>query len=53
MCDDYCCNYGCNQGRSCPARIKPVDSEYKAWGAVMWALSVVIAVCGAMAWRTM
>ena len=19
-CDDYCCNYGCNQGRNCPAR---------------------------------
>ena len=22
-CDDYCCNYGCNQGRNCPARKKP------------------------------
>ena len=19
-CDDYCCNYGCSQGRDCPAR---------------------------------
>lgn len=19
-CDDYCCNYGCNQGRNCVAR---------------------------------
>jgi len=26
-CDDYCTNYGCNQGRECPARVakaKPV-----------------------------
>lgn len=22
-CDDYCCNYGCNQGRNCPARKTP------------------------------
>lgn len=26
-CDEYCANYGCNQGRECPARVtkaKPV-----------------------------
>ena len=26
-CDEYCTNYGCNQGRNCPARVakaKPV-----------------------------
>ena len=23
-CDDYCCNHGCNQGRDCPARAKPI-----------------------------
>lgn len=23
-CDDYCCNYGCNQGRDCPARVARV-----------------------------
>jgi len=23
-CDDYCCNHGCNQGRDCPARSKPI-----------------------------
>lgn len=26
-CDEYCSNYGCNQGRNCPARVakaKPV-----------------------------
>ena len=26
-CDEYCSNYGCNQGRDCPARVakaKPV-----------------------------
>lgn len=22
-CDDYCCNYGCNQGRNCVARKTP------------------------------
>ncbi len=25
-CDDYCCNHGCNQGRSCPARIRKVKA---------------------------
>ena len=20
MCDEYCCNHGCNQGHDCPAR---------------------------------
>lgn len=24
MCDEYCCNHGCNQGRDCPARIERV-----------------------------
>lgn len=25
-CDDYCCNYGCNQGRDCPARRTPAKA---------------------------
>lgn len=29
-CDDYCCNYGCNQGRNCPARKKPAKSTERA-----------------------
>lgn len=28
-CDDYCCNGGCNQGRSCPARITPAEQRAK------------------------
>ena len=23
-CDEYCANYGCNQGRDCPVRATPV-----------------------------
>lgn len=26
-CDDYCCNYGCNQGRNCPARKTPATQR--------------------------
>lgn len=22
MCDEYCCNHGCNQGRNCPVRME-------------------------------
>ena len=29
-CDDYCCNYGCNQGRNCPARKKPAKATQLA-----------------------
>ena len=29
-CDDYCCNYGCNQGRNCPARKKPAKASERA-----------------------
>jgi len=27
MCDEYCCNHGCNQGRDCPARQKPTPAD--------------------------
>lgn len=26
-CDDYCCNYGCNQGRDCQARKTPANGH--------------------------
>ncbi len=26
-CDDYCNNYGCNQGRDCPARKCPITEK--------------------------
>ena len=29
-CDDYCCNYGCNQGRNCPARKTPAKATERA-----------------------
>jgi len=29
-CDEYCCNHGCNQGRSCPARVAKVGQRYPA-----------------------
>lgn len=28
MCDTYCCNHGCNQGRACPARVAKVKQRY-------------------------
>ena len=27
-CDEYCSNYGCNQGRDCPARFAKVKQRY-------------------------
>lgn len=27
-CDEYCANYGCNQGRDCPARVAKVGKKY-------------------------
>lgn len=29
-CNDYCCNYGCDQGRDCPARVAPVGRGIRA-----------------------
>lgn len=29
-CDEYCSNYGCNQGRDCPARVAKVGRRYLA-----------------------
>jgi len=29
-CDDYCTNYGCNQGRECPARVAKAKPVMKA-----------------------
>lgn len=26
-CDEYCANYGCNQGRNCPARKKEFQRD--------------------------
>ena len=53
MCDEYCCNYGCNQGRDCPAR-KAVykDKTDSKLGVVLWALALVAAGFGAICWRT-
>jgi hypothetical protein len=27
-CDEYCTNYGCNQGRNCPARVANVGKRH-------------------------
>lgn len=55
-CDDYCCNYGCNQGRSCPARqscelpeLPEVDDGY-GWDQIREALigaGIAVALVGA------
>lgn len=29
-CDEYAANYGCRQGRDCPARVAPVGQRYPA-----------------------
>lgn len=29
MCDEYCCNHGCNQGRNCPVRMERVRQAKK------------------------
>lgn len=26
-CDEYCSNYGCNQGRDCPARVAKIGQR--------------------------
>jgi hypothetical protein len=28
-CDNYCANYGCNQGRDCPARVARIGQRMK------------------------
>lgn len=41
-CDDYCCNYGCNQGRNCPAREQEEDDVWcKTWA---WVSALLIAL---------
>lgn len=48
-CDDYCCNYGCNQGRNCPARAaaKPDLRRQKlqAWAIALVSIAAAIVVC--------
>lgn len=29
-CDEYCSNYGCNQGRNCPARVAKIKQRMAA-----------------------
>lgn len=29
-CDDYCCNYGCNQGQHCPVSATPLQTADSA-----------------------
>ncbi len=29
-CDEYCSNYGCNQGRDCPARVAKIGKKMQA-----------------------
>jgi hypothetical protein len=45
-CDEYCSNYGCNQGRDCPVRESIYGTPYKPTGldVVIVAVAVVFAV---------
>lgn len=55
-CDDYCCNFGCNRGPSCPANpelssAKRADRRFNrylvvAFFAVMPALALLISHLG-------
>lgn len=40
-----CCDYGCNQGRNCPARTTPYHPPLDVLRAAQWVAGVVFAVC--------
>ena len=62
-CDDYCTNYGCNQGRECPARVakaKPVMMAADPLPPSVWrcqlrelAYWVLLGVLGLTVWPTL
>lgn len=27
LCDEFCCNHGCNQGRNCPVRVAKIGKK--------------------------
>lgn len=49
MCDEYCMNKGCNQGRSCPARAQHYKPE-KLQSTVEFISKVAIAAALIAAW---
>ena len=48
-CDEYCCNYGCNQGRNCPARIKQAQEAKSLQGGLDMPSIVQIVLIGVLA----
>lgn len=39
-CNDYCCNFGCNQGRNCPARTTKAETKIERFAGVLVALAI-------------